>query len=518
MRSNRRKKTEIKEEPEENEHQKLISTLQENMNILSTKLQIERNKTDAMRKELETLKAREEAWRKEEIHVKEDMNNKLELLKEEKNALKEEFNKIRHKAKDMENHLSEKWKKKLTKLQVEVTKAKSQQDELNVKNASLREKLSNYSAYRDQLNEFKSLHETVSRENVHLTKQLKEAKEALSRRDKASMSNEMSVLLKKNEALAEAKMELEESFRHLQDSSTDEGLKSLANRLESLHRDHSALLERHGSSQAELHRLTNEVEDLQATIAASKEENDTLVSEIEVMNKELDSARHSKKKALQQLEEKRNSYKKLHTQLSREEQAKAHCFEELAAVRLQVATLTSVHKQQKTVLDVLKEALQAKEKEVEALQVHVKNVEVEKEAAEQEKLKVMRDAEVTKHLYTSTVQEHSILQHQFQQEKKNRTCTKCDKMRVKLEKYENAGANGSSGGSLSDLERFELQDLQKMLKCSVCQDRHKDVIISKCFHMFCKECIDSNLKARNRKCPTCKKMFGQDDVKNVWFT
>ena len=69
---------------------------------------------------------------------------------------------------------------------------------------------------------------------------------------------------------------------------------------------------------------------------------------------------------------------------------------------------------------------------------------------------------------------------------------------------------------MTELERLELKNLRKLVKCSVCQDRQKDVIITKCNHMFCKECIDNNLKARNRKCPTCKKMYGQDDVSLVW--
>lgn len=64
--------------------------------------------------------------------------------------------------------------------------------------------------------------------------------------------------------------------------------------------------------------------------------------------------RQSRKKLLQQVEEKRNSYKKLHTQLSKEEQAKAHCFEELAAARLQVSSLGTVHKQQKAFIESVK--------------------------------------------------------------------------------------------------------------------------------------------------------------------
>ena len=57
-----------------------------------------------------------------------------------------------------------------------------------------------------------------------------------------------------------------------------------------------------------------------------------------------------------------------------------------------------------------------------------------------------------------------------------------------------------------------------MLRCSVCRDRFKKVAITKCYHMFCKECIDENLKSRHRKCPACGEKFGQDDVKVVYFT
>ena len=47
--------------------------------------------------------------------------------------------------------MHEKWKKKLSKLQADMTKVKTQMDEVNSKNAHLREKLSNSSSYRDQV-------------------------------------------------------------------------------------------------------------------------------------------------------------------------------------------------------------------------------------------------------------------------------------------------------------------------------------------------------------------------------
>jgi E3 ubiquitin-protein ligase BRE1 len=57
-----------------------------------------------------------------------------------------------------------------------------------------------------------------------------------------------------------------------------------------------------------------------------------------------------------------------------------------------------------------------------------------------------------------------------------------------------------------------------MLRCSVCKDRFKSVTIKKCFHLFCRECIDENIRSRSRKCPACGEKFGQDDVANIYFT
>ena len=164
---------------------------------------------------------------------------------------------------------------------------------------------------------------------------------------------------------------------------------------------------------------------------------------------------------------------------------------------------------------------------------HVRELEKLKDDTELEKLRYFRDAQIAKQTYiTSTTraevpakekkcgecevhkkqeaQRKSLLQQVLCYLKHLSIYSKLNSMYVK------ARANGG-GDEMCEIERFELNDLRKRVKCSVCQDAPKNVIISKCFHMFCKDCIENNLKARNRKCPTCKKMFGQDDVKNMWW-
>lgn len=78
-----------------------------------------------------------------------------------------------------------------------------------------------------------------------------------------------------------------------------------------------------------------------------------------------------------------------------------------------------------------------------------------------------------------------------------------------------AGDGGEKGNKNGKKEAAELA--LALLRCSVCQDRFKSVAISRCFHLFCKECIDENLRNRHRKCPACGDKFGQDDVRAVFF-
>eukprot|EP00762_Andalucia_godoyi_P001430 ANDGO_00164.mRNA.1 E3 ubiquitin-protein ligase Bre1 len=58
---------------------------------------------------------------------------------------------------------------------------------------------------------------------------------------------------------------------------------------------------------------------------------------------------------------------------------------------------------------------------------------------------------------------------------------------------------------------------RKLAICSQCNDRPKDSVIAKCFHAFCRKCINQNLANRNRKCPACQTVYDQKDVKSLFL-
>ena len=88
-------------------------------------------------------------------------------------------------------------------------------------------------------------------------------------------------------------------------------------------------------------------------------------------------------------------------------------------------------------------------------------------------------------------------------------------------------ANEGTSTSLSNdaaLEDFSVQQLRThvsvlkcRLACPVCNDRDKACILLRCRHMFCRTCIDENVRNRSRKCPACGQRYDTKDVANVWL-
>lgn len=77
-----------------------------------------------------------------------------------------------------------------------------------------------------------------------------------------------------------------------------------------------------------------------------------------------------------------------------------------------------------------------------------------------------------------------------------------------LSKYENSGD--------SNLQK-QLDEYKALLKCPSCNIRFKSHVLTRCMHVFCKECIKSRTESRQRKCPTCGESFGYQDYKQIWL-
>ncbi|XP_076894352.1 E3 ubiquitin-protein ligase BRE1-like 2 [Bidens hawaiensis] len=93
-------------------------------------------------------------------------------------------------------------------------------------------------------------------------------------------------------------------------------------------------------------------------------------------------------------------------------------------------------------------------------------------------------------------------------------CKKLDEELVELNMKIAELTLGSGEAAIQKLED-EIKECKSILRCGVCFDRPKEVVIVKCYHLFCNPCIQRNLEIRHRKCPACGMAFGQNDVRFV---
>ncbi|XP_044493657.1 E3 ubiquitin-protein ligase BRE1-like 1 isoform X3 [Mangifera indica] len=75
----------------------------------------------------------------------------------------------------------------------------------------------------------------------------------------------------------------------------------------------------------------------------------------------------------------------------------------------------------------------------------------------------------------------------------------------------------TEGSSIVEELRQELREYREILKCSICLERPKEVVITKCYHLFCNPCVQRVTDSRHRKCPVCAASFGPNDVKPVYI-
>ena len=58
---------------------------------------------------------------------------------------------------------------------------------------------------------------------------------------------------------------------------------------------------------------------------------------------------------------------------------------------------------------------------------------------------------------------------------------------------------------------------QAKLMCPICNTRPKDAILTKCFHVFCIDCLKTRYDTRQRKCPKCNATFGNNDFHKMYM-
>uniref|UniRef100_A0A671PUN7 E3 ubiquitin protein ligase n=1 Tax=Sinocyclocheilus anshuiensis TaxID=1608454 RepID=A0A671PUN7_9TELE len=265
------------------------------------------------------------------------------------------------------------------------------------------------------------------------------------------------------------------------------------------------------------------IEHLQKKLAATKQEEEALLSEMDVTGQAFEDMQEQNSRLMQQLREKDDANFKLMSEriksnqiykLLREE--KEELADQVLAFKTQVDAQLLVVQKLEEKEGVLQSTLVTLEKEL-ALRTQALELNKRKavEAAQlAEDLKVQLEHTQTK---LREIQA-SVLENRTARERESVNLKKAQedlsRLRRKLEKQKKVEVYTDA----DEILQAEINQYKAKLRCPCCNTRDKETVLTKCFHVFCYECLKTRYDTRQRKCPKCNAAFGANDFHRIYIT
>ncbi|KAL3519014.1 hypothetical protein ACH5RR_021603 [Cinchona calisaya] len=270
---------------------------------------------------------------------------------------------------------------------------------------------------------------------------------------------------------------------------------------------------------AEVDASDRDVLKLQEAIKIKKAEAEAYISEIETIGQAYEDMQMQNQRLLQQVTERDDYNIKLVSESVKAKQTHGMLLSEKQALGKQLQRAN-------TTLDSLKLRIAQCEEQVKAYLAEAsryieedRQLAADLETSKRELVDAEKEVKWLKSAIASSEKENEQIER-----KKAELLVELENEREARKKIQEDIAmwNKSIDEMTSESEEAEIQRLQDeikeckaILKCGVCFDRPKEVLIAKCYHLFCNPCIQRNLEIRHRKCPACGTAFGQSDIKVV---
>uniref|UniRef100_A0A8C9FIA0 E3 ubiquitin protein ligase n=1 Tax=Pavo cristatus TaxID=9049 RepID=A0A8C9FIA0_PAVCR len=268
--------------------------------------------------------------------------------------------------------------------------------------------------------------------------------------------------------------------------------------------------------------VEEQIEYLQKKLAMAKQEEEALLSEMDVTGQAFEDMQEQNIRLMQQLREKDDANFKLMSERIKSNQIHKLLKEEKEELADQVLTL-------KTQVDAQLQVVRKLEEKEHLLQSSIgtgeKELGLRTQALEMNKRKAMDAAQLADDLKTQLELAQKKL-HDFQDEIVENRVTRekemfnfkraeedISRLRRKLETTKKPDMVPNCDEILME----EIKDYKARLTCPCCNMRKKDAVLTKCFHVFCFECVKTRYDTRQRKCPKCNAAFGANDFHRIYI-
>lgn len=270
----------------------------------------------------------------------------------------------------------------------------------------------------------------------------------------------------------------------------------------------------------ELARLKRMLGESKGPIFSNVEQ--ALMQDLDVTGQAYEDMQEQNHRLLQQLEEKDDANFKLMSEHLKTTAFQKHLNEEKAELQKKlnicndlVNTAGREAKLQNEKVQLLQENLSTLEKELELRNTL-------NDACKQEKLDLKQQLAETKSEKDKITSQLGQIQKNFNErtttllQESFRNKRLIEDLESLKKKYERA-SKMQSASAPDEVLMEEIREYKEQLTCPSCKTKPKDAVITKCFHVFCFDCLKTRVDTRQRKCPKCNAQFGANDFHRLYL-
>lgn len=393
-------------------------------------------------------------------------------------------------------------KKRLEESTLEIDKLKKQ-------SAVKKEEIKPELIESNDLNELKEANKKLNETNKELKIQIEQSKKQTS-----------PALIKPNE-LDDAKREIKrlreqldkyKSNKHVTTPTTSNLTSPVT---QHHHHDHDSL--------KKIKSLEETIRELHKNLNSKKQEETALLNDMEITGQAFEDMQEQNIRLMQQLREKDDANFKLVSERIKLENVQKILKEEkeiyvqqVATIQAQLDTQMIVSKKLEDQYAHINQTVSLNEKDIAHLQQICEN----HRRQSIDNIQLIQDLKLNTQKYLTQLKE---VQQQIAEKSEalasqaflnKRSQEEIKHLQLKLErqkKFENAS-------SMDEVLKEEIKEYKEQLRCPSCKVKQKDAVLTKCFHVFCYDCLQKRLDTRQRKCPKCNAGFGVNDFRKLYLS
>lgn len=253
-------------------------------------------------------------------------------------------------------------------------------------------------------------------------------------------------------------------------------------------------------------------------------EEEALLNEMEVTGQAFEDMQEQNSRLIQQLREKDDANFKLMSDRIKANQMQKLLREEKQVLEDQVST-------RDTQIEAMHIVLRKLEEKERILQNTVTTIEKElvlrQQAMEMHKRKAIESAQSAADLKLHLEKYHAQMKEAQQVVAEKTSSLEAEAYKTKRlqeelgqfkRKAERMKKIEMTGTTIDEVMLEEIREYKETLTCPSCKVKRKDAVLSKCFHVFCYDCLRTRYETRQRKCPKCNCAFGANDYHRLYLS